>query len=77
METVTKIKLTKAQQEVYDQIKSYPGGHLRMHRRGGSLLVYRLMDKDLNPVKNLSAPMVRKLIERNWIEKQGDVYVAI
>lgn len=69
-----KIKLTPAQQKVYNEIASCPGGHLRRHMKGGTL-VYRLMDKDFNPIKNLSYPMVEKLIDKELVKQSDSIYI--
>lgn len=69
--------LTEAQQRILDEIKSFPGGHLRKHWKNDDTVVYRLMDKDINPIKNLSYGMVNKLIEMGFVKRQGDVFVLV
>lgn len=73
-----KIKLAKAQRKIMDEINSYPRGHLRLFRRkGGRVLCFKLMDKELNPIKYLSNSMIRNLIDRSVIKKQGEIYISI
>jgi hypothetical protein len=73
-----KIKLTKAQKRVMDEVKSYPGGHLRLFRRNkGTVLCFKLMDKDLNPIKYLSHSMIKKLMDRDLIKKVDEIYKTV
>ena len=78
MEQKQKIKLTKAQKRVMSEVNSYPGGHLRQYRRNkGSVLCFKLMDKDLSPVKFLSFSMIKKLMDKDLIKKEGEIYKSV
>lgn len=71
------VKLTPAQRRLLDEIKSCPGGHLRMHTKHGNTLCYRLMDSSLSPVKNLSYSMVNKLIGLEVIKKVDSIFIVV
>jgi hypothetical protein len=74
----TRVKLTKAQNRILDEIKSCSGGHLRLHMKfGTTTLSYRLMDSDLSPIKSLSYSMVNKLIALGVIRKQGHIFIVV
>lgn len=69
------IKLTPKERELFEHLKSTPGGVLRQHVKPSNALCFRLLDKDKNPLRNYRYGMVRNLEDKGVLEINGSDYV--
>lgn len=69
------VKLTERQREIFELIKQCgEEGIIRRHIKPNNSVCFRLMDKDFNPVKNISMSIVERLEEKKVIHLQGHDY---
>jgi hypothetical protein len=69
------IKLTPKEREVFEHLKSLPGGKLRQHVKFSNTICFRLLDKEMNPVANYRYGIIHSLIDKNILELDGHDYV--
>lgn len=69
------IKLTPKERELYNALKSLPGGVLFQHIKPSNTVCFRLLDEKRNPVANYRYGVVHNLIEKDILERQGHDYV--
>lgn len=69
------IKLTPKERELFEQLKSLPGGKLRQHVKPSNTICFRLLDKDFNPVSNYRYGIVHNLVDKNILQLDGHDYV--
>lgn len=74
MQTV-KERLTPGETSTLELLKSVPGGILRKHARPSRVPQFRLLDGARNPIKNVPVGMIKRLIDKKWLEVQpGEEY---
>lgn len=69
------VKLTPKERELFEALKSTQGGVLRQHIKKSNTVCFRLLDKEMNPLKNYRYGMVHNLIDKNILELSGHDYV--
>jgi len=69
------IKLTPKERELFEELKSTPGGVLRQHIKPSNTVCFRLLDEKFNPVKNYRYGIVHQLIDKNVLQLQGHDYI--
>lgn len=69
------IKLTPKERELFESLKSYPGGVLRQHIKPSNTICFRLLDAQRNPVANFRFGLVHQLVDKNVLEIDGHDYV--
>lgn len=69
------IKLTPKERELFESMKSYPGGVLRAHIKSTNTVCYRLLDSKMNPIKNYRYGLIHQLVDKDVLEMNGHDYV--
>lgn len=70
-ELFKKPQLSNKQREIKKYLESNPGSFLRAHKSTTGVLMYRLMDKDINPVKTYRRRVVHGLENKGIIQATG------
>lgn len=65
------ISLRKPQREVFDLIKKHPGSFLRTHKKSARRQCFRLMSKDLSPIKNITEGEMKPFFSLDLLQKVG------
>jgi len=75
MQKEKRIPLTAKQRVIYKKMKELNGSFLKPHRKPTGLDVFRLMDKDLNPVANFREDVVYRLANKNYLKRDGYKFI--
>lgn len=67
--------LTQAQEQVYEKIRSTPGGFLKPHHRTTAGMSWKLMDKNLNPIQVFTGSVINQLLEKDYLKKEDHIIV--
>lgn len=68
-------KLTPKERELFEALKSTPGGKLRQHIKQSNTVCFRLLDGALNPIQNVRFGLVMQLRDKDIIELSGHDWV--
>lgn len=72
---ITKKPLTEIQSEVFEKIKSIHDGFLKPHRKPNNDVAWKLMDSEHRPIRIYGNGVINKLIEKEYLIKQGSVII--
>ena len=68
------VSLRKPQREVFNLIQSKPGCFIRKHKKSlnNTRSYWRLMDKEYNPVKNITPSRIKPMFDANIMTEIKD-----